>query len=389
MPPDDVKNALRQLVEESMVETHGRGAATRYRLHDLIRIFGSTKLREAAEAGKGAQRSWQRAMVSHYSRWLKDRDDRGRYKETSESLAAFDAERSNVEAALAQAADDQFPALVVAGRNLLRHRVDHGTRRSLLHKALKILDGALPAPVPSPTAPSPPPSRTPSDEVQTPLLPLLLIELGYVHNNASQYKEGTIAYAAALRHAVGRPVAGALLAEAGLGDVPDLDTLAVSGDGVPLFSGAVVPPPAPEDDGGSAGGGARRRPEPAPARTARAVGGGRRRGRRADAGGGRLVAAVRGRRRRRHRRRGLRGANCEDPRVGRVADAGRLYGADGEVAAEALNLLAENLNCRDLHRGSQLLHPRPPRAAAAAGQGAPGGGGDDQQPRQPAARLGH
>ena len=142
MPPDDVKNALRQLVEESMVETHGRGAATRYRLHDLIRIFGSTNLREAAEAGRAAQRSWQRAMVSHYSRWLKDRDDRGRYKETSESLAAFDAERSNVEAALAQAADDQFPALVVAGRNLLRHRVDHGTRRSLLHKALKILDDA-------------------------------------------------------------------------------------------------------------------------------------------------------------------------------------------------------------------------------------------------------
>ena len=143
-------------------------------------------------------------MVSHYSRWLKDRDDRGRCKETL-ILAAFDAERLNVEAA-PRRRRRPVPALVVAGCNPLRHRVDHGTRRSLLHKALKILDGALPAPVLSPTAPSPPPSRTPSDEVQAPLLPLLLIELGYVHNNASQYKEGTIAYAAALRHAVGRPV---------------------------------------------------------------------------------------------------------------------------------------------------------------------------------------
>ena len=66
MPPDDVKNSLRQLVEESMVGDPRPRRGDSYRLHDLIRIFGSTKLREAAEAGKGAQRFGQRAMVSHY-----------------------------------------------------------------------------------------------------------------------------------------------------------------------------------------------------------------------------------------------------------------------------------------------------------------------------------
>ena len=373
MEAAEVRRALGQLVEESMVELRvGRGDARRYRLHDLIRLFGANKLAQA-EGGRAARQRWTRSLVKYYTGWLARINERGRFDDTSGSLELFDAERSNVEYALAQATDDQFPALLCSGRNLLRHRVDHGTRRSLLLKALQLIDEEeeedAPAPAAAAAPVSPPraaaaglllPSRAGSGvaEALPPrrLLPLLLIDLAYALSNASRFEEGTRAYACALRHAAGLACARPLLAEAGLDRVADPDGFhgAVLPPSEGTLSALPPPPPSPRPQAASAPplrppplaalGGERPRAEvavvslesagPTPAESA------------AAAAGGEEAAE----------------AEFERQLEGLILDSGAaptpeaVFAADSaEVVAEALNLLAVNLDCRGNERGSQLL----------------------------------
>ena len=350
-----------------MVETHGRGAATRYRLHDLIRIFG---LDEAARGGGGGEGCAALVAAGDGIALLalaQGQGDRGRYK-ASESLAAFDAERSNVEAALAQAADDQFPALVVAGRNLLRHRVDHGTRRSLLHKALKILDGA----------PSPPPCRrrprrrrrrrarraarrsrcsVAADRARLRPQQRLAVQGGH----------DRVRRCAPPRR---RPPRRRRAPRGGWArDVPDLGPLPSPAT---AFRSSAAPScrrprrrrrwrrrrrrrPPPRARAPAAHGArpwaavAAEAAGPTPAEAASS--------RRSEVEGGGAVAA------------GFEGES-EDPRgSGASPTPAELYGADvGEVAAEAPTSRCEPQLPRPPPRLAAAVHPRPPRAAAAAGQ---------------------
>ena len=115
------------------------GRAPRYRLHELIRLFGQNKLTEAGGAGGAALRHWRRRLVAHWTRWLAEKNSAFRVEDSSGLLRSFDAERHNVEATLAlaeNAVPRYFPPLLAAGRHLLRHRMDNGTRQHLFTKAL-------------------------------------------------------------------------------------------------------------------------------------------------------------------------------------------------------------------------------------------------------------
>ena len=141
----------------------------------------------------------------------------------------------------------------MSGRLLARNRIDHGTRESLVCRALDFLgergahgavlgpsaaggpsavtyasnNAAPPSPAavvyasnnaapPDPLADAEEEARGERRAAERRLLPLLLIELGFCRNNASRYVESGHAYVVALRHLIGRSGADRLLREAGV-----------------------------------------------------------------------------------------------------------------------------------------------------------------------------
>ena len=71
----DVEQALRQLVASSMVELlHDAQGRRRYRLHELIRLYGVNRLAEAGEEGRAGLATWRRRFVQYTTLWLSEQD---------------------------------------------------------------------------------------------------------------------------------------------------------------------------------------------------------------------------------------------------------------------------------------------------------------------------
>lgn len=208
---------------------------TRYRLHELVRLYGTGQLRASGPAGAAAQRAWRRRLVRHCTEWLRAQSELFRYEDLS-ALQSFDVERHNVEHAISLA-EAEAPAvlarLLSAGRMLLRHRMDHGSRRALLRQALDSIapEGPVAASPPSPPAPlrrssagsqmwvlPAPPADAPSPPPGSALEALapLLIEVGYTCGNMAAYVQGGEMHSVALAFVIGATAADALLTEAGL-----------------------------------------------------------------------------------------------------------------------------------------------------------------------------
>ena len=116
----------------------------RYRLHELIRLFGSGQLADAKAAGHAAQAIWRASMVRHWAAWLAEQSDLWR-SASAAAIGFFDLERHNIEAVLAMARNAcpaLFPHLLTSGRLLLRQRLDPGSRMSLILSALEATVGA-------------------------------------------------------------------------------------------------------------------------------------------------------------------------------------------------------------------------------------------------------
>jgi len=144
-----------------MVEVVLTPAGARYRLHELIRLYGASQLRETGPAGCAAQAAWRRRLVCHFTEWLRHQSELFRFEDLS-ALQSFDAERHNIEHAIAVAeaeAPSLFPRLLASGRMLLRQRFDHGSRRALLRTALDIITAQM---TPSHDAPAVPHAVEPS-----------------------------------------------------------------------------------------------------------------------------------------------------------------------------------------------------------------------------------
>ena len=117
----------------------------RFRLHELIRLYGLGKLDEAGATGAAAQATWRQRMVRYWQGWLQAESDLYR-TEPAGALFIFDVERHNVEASLALARNvcpAEFPRLLTSGRQLLRMRFDPGSRRALLASAIEVLSSSV------------------------------------------------------------------------------------------------------------------------------------------------------------------------------------------------------------------------------------------------------
>ena len=224
-----------------------QASSRRYRLHELIRLFGSGVLARAGDAGRAAQARWREAIARFWTGWLEGQSELWSSAQNVGAIRAFDTERHNIEATLAVARDactSHLPLLLTAGRLLLRQRLDPGSRRSLFATAL---DRLLVAPTEAPTeVPTEVPSQADgtladgvvagAGDVTTPCeapeadaasarvvlagsvetAACVLIELGYCAGEQSRRVEGAAHYAKAILLVAGDDAGGALLREAGV-----------------------------------------------------------------------------------------------------------------------------------------------------------------------------
>ena len=205
---DSVAGLMQALMDDSMIEPQSAANApsvargtpqSRYRLHELIRLFGSGKLGERGDIGRAAQAAWRERMVRHWTGWLGEQSEQWR----SASLAAiqmFDLERHNIEAALALARDAcaaLFPGLLTSGRLLLRHRLDPGSRCSLLTSAVEAASGG---------------GSLDGEH----LTASLHIEMGYALGEQQQRPQQCVEYIKAILQTAGREAAETILSEAGV-----------------------------------------------------------------------------------------------------------------------------------------------------------------------------
>lgn len=189
-------------------------SSRRYRLHELIRLFGSGVLARAGRIGEAAQAKWRVALVRHWTRWLSTQSELWVSAENLAAIQAFDTERHNIEASLATARDvcpSYLPEFLTSGRMLLRQRLDPGSRRSLYSIALRVCLDALGGGDKDGGA------AAAGDEVET--AACVYIELGYSAGEQSQKMEGAADYARALLMMMGWEQGRALLKDAGV-DVP-------------------------------------------------------------------------------------------------------------------------------------------------------------------------
>jgi len=205
---EDERVALRTLVEESMVEVlPGAKGTPRYRLHELIRLYGQTRLAQAGAAGQAALTAWRRQFVSHFTAWLRGVATQFRLEDSHALLRAYDAEQHNFVAALSLATDtmrQMLPGLLIAGRQLLRHRIDHGSRRKMFDDAHRLLRERQSD------------EEWGGDEAHEGLMAEVLIEMAFCANNSSQFAEATTCFVAALLLAIGKPATDLLMQQTGL-----------------------------------------------------------------------------------------------------------------------------------------------------------------------------
>jgi tetratricopeptide (TPR) repeat protein len=373
-----VGRAMRSLISDSMVEVvpplSSASAATgagggssctgaaestmRYRLHELIRLFGQGVVESAGEAGRSAQAVWRARLVRYWTRWLGVQAQLC-IMEDAGALSAFDNERHNIETILAvsrEHASETFPGLLASGRLLLRYRLDPGSRRSLILDALEVAerhastertaaDGDRGQAVVPAVAQGSAEVHARAVLPTTPnahLLACLRIELGYVDGEQQRRADGSAEYARAIILTAGVDAGAAILYEAGL-PFPDMGIAPPS-----------KPPPLPIHRDAS------RAPSLTLAEVSAASGAASASGKEAAAleeGAGPTASTVRG----------LADLSSVDLASevdfdaalhGFIADAGvglTPPSAHHELVSEALNLLAVSLDGRGLARASQII----------------------------------